>query len=121
MNRKIVKIIIGAVVGVSGAAAERQWPEHATVIQMALYSLGVIIPLLLSFWPDRRHPKYIVAMSLASIIHVVILYAIRSLFPFGTILAILPVALVEFIVLAAVIIKIRGERNAERSTLSPRQ
>lgn len=119
--KKIVKTIAAIILGVSGAAAARQWPEHAAAIHMALYSLIVIIALLSSFWPDRHHPKYIVAMSLALIIHFVMLYGIRSLFPFGTILAILPIAFVEFIVLAAVIIKIRGERDAERSALSPRK
>jgi hypothetical protein len=121
MNKKTVKIIIGAMAGVSGAAAERQWPEHATAIQTVLYSLCVIIPLLFSFWPDRHRPKYIVAMSLALTIHFVMLYGTRSFFPFGTILVILPVALIEFIILAAVIIKIRGERDAARSILSPRK
>jgi hypothetical protein len=121
MNKNIVKTIAVVMLGVSGAAATRQWPERATAIHMALYSLILIIALLSAFWPDRHHPKYIVAMSLALIIHVVILYAIRSLFPFRTILMILPIVLVEFIVLAAVIIKVRGERDAGRSALSPRQ
>lgn len=115
MNKKSVAVIGAGILGVSGAAAVHRWPEHSIPIQMTLYSLTLLLILLPAFWADRHHPKYVAAMSSAFFAHLVILLFIRSLFPFKTILEIVPVLIVEAMILTLTIIKVRGEREVGAS------
>lgn len=110
MNKTLFSVI-GMMLGVSAAAAVHEWPEHATPIQMTLYSLAFVLILLPAFWDDRHHPRYVAAMSAALVIHVVILFFIRPLFPFKTILTVVPLLIVEAMILVGTIIKVRGERG----------
>ena len=50
-------------------------------------------------------------MSIASIVHFLSIFLLRSLFPFKTILAVLPALFLESAVLILIVIKVRGDRE----------
>jgi hypothetical protein len=119
MKSKHIVCIYGTIIGIAGATAVDLWPEHAAPIQMALYSAIVLGVIFSSFWEDRHHPKYLAGMSVLFLLHCICIFFSRSYFPFKTILAIIPMVVMEFIVLMMVMIKIRGDREPEQNGTSP--
>lgn len=95
MKKKHVIAIFAMIVGVSSASAVDFWPHYAIVIQMALYTSMVFVPLFLGLWAERNRHAFRVSMFSAIIVHGLFLYMIRSTFPFRTVLVIVPIALVE--------------------------
>lgn len=106
-SNKIPKIIGGAI-GLAGAAFVGHWPNHAVLLQMTLYSAMFFLPFLLFFWKDRHHANFWIGTGLVVLLHCVTLFLIRSYFPFGTILVVLPIVLIEGTVLAIVMLKSLG-------------
>ena len=95
------------------AASVGVWPAHAGLIQMALYTVAVFGPLVLATWGDRHQRRFGTWMALAIILHCGVLYLIRSIFPFRTILSIIPLVLIEFVILFILMLKVTGQSDAE--------
>lgn len=106
ITRKQLLAICSIVVGVSCAAAVDRWPEFAVPIEMLLYTSFVFVPLFLGMWSERHRRTFWISMLLAAIAHGLLLYAIRSTFPFRTVLIIIPFALLEAVVIFAVMDKV---------------
>lgn len=101
-------MILGSAAGLAGAAAVGQWADHATAIQMMLYSIMVLGPLGIGLWSDRHESRFWAAVFSALVLHCLFLLAIQRSFPFRTILVIVPVALAEATILCVLMLKILG-------------
>ena len=102
-------MIFGMVTGLMGAASIGQWPEYAGQIQMALYSVIVLGLLLIGFWSDRSRQRFWSGIGLVVLLHSALLISIRSLFPFKTILVVIPIAISEGIIAATLFLKTVGD------------
>jgi len=112
-NKKRAKSLLGIVLGMAGAGAVDAWPSHAAPIQIALYTVLVFLPLAFATWGDRRHRRFWTWAAVAVILHCGILYVIRSIFPFGSILTIIPLVLIEFVILFVLMLKLTGQDEVE--------
>lgn len=101
--------MLGLVVGLAAAASVGHWPLQAAPIQMALYTALVFGPLLLGMWPDRDRRGFLTGLSLMFLLHAILLYFIRSAFPFRTILVIIPMVVIEGIIMFVLMLKILGD------------
>jgi hypothetical protein len=108
MKRKYVVAVFATVTGLVGAASVRQWPDHASLIQMVLYSAIVLGLLLISFWSDRSQREFWKGIGLVLLLHAGFMVLIRSLFPFKTILIVLPMAITEGVVAATLFLRVIG-------------
>jgi cytochrome bd-type quinol oxidase subunit 2 len=106
MKIKYVVMIFATVTGLVGAASASQWPNHASLIQMVLYSVMVLGLLFLSFWSDRGRREFWKGIAFVVLLHAVFLLLIRSLFPFKTILIVLPMAITEGVVAATLFLRV---------------
>jgi len=77
---------------------------------MGLYSAMVLLPLLFGLWADRHRRGYKLGGGLVLFSHACLLYGIRSVFPFKTVLTIIPIALIESVILAALMLKLLGDK-----------
>lgn len=111
IKRSHVLAACSIAVGLCCAFAVGLWPKHAVPIQMALYTYFVIVPLFLGFWSERRRGIFWVSMSSAILAHGLFLYGFRSVFPFKTVLVVIPTALIEALALIVAMDKILGERS----------
>ena len=100
MQKKFVIMIFGLVTGLVGAASVGQYPKYAGQIQVGLYSIIVLGLLLIGFWSDRRRQRFWQAIGLVVLLHAALLISMRSLFPFKTILVLIPIAIMECVVAA---------------------
>jgi len=105
MQKKHVRMVIGLSVGVCAAAAEEHWPAGAATIQMGFYSAMCLGPLLIGMWSYWRRADYWIGILVATAAHAAFLYLARSLFPFKSVLAIIPMALLEVAVLFVIVLK----------------
>jgi len=108
-------MIVGLATGGFCAFAVGHWPVQAVPIQMALCSGFVFVPLILGFWSDISRTRFLVCILLTAALHAAALFLIRPLFPFRTVLVLVPIALTEFVVLAAVMLKVLGESGADET------
>lgn len=108
MPKKYVIMIFGIVTGLMGAVFVGQWPEYAVQIQMALYSVLVLGLLVIGFWSDRSRQQFWRGIGLVVLLHLALLISIRSLFPFKTILAVIPIAIAEGVIAGTLFLKIIG-------------
>ena len=104
-TRYVVALVIA---GLAGAAAVHHWPDHAVASEMAVYSIMTPGLLFLGLWSDRSRRRFWAAASSVALLHFLFLFFIRACFPFSTIRAVVPIAIVEFIVLAVLMLKILG-------------
>jgi hypothetical protein len=112
MSHRHLVAVFGIVVGLGGAMAVRQWPDHAVVVHMTLYSTMVLGLLMLGLWSDRHRPRYWAGMFLVSLLHGITLVLVRPLFPFSTVLTVVPLALAEGAVLFALMMRLlRGNSS----------
>jgi hypothetical protein len=95
MQKKYITAAYASLVGLLGAASVRAWPSHASQLQMAMYTLAIIGLLAIGFWSDRGRPRIRAAAAATLILHLTFLFAIRQVFPFKTILAVIPYAIIE--------------------------
>ena len=105
-RKKHIVGLFGLIVGLAAAASVDQWPRYAAPIQMALYTAMVLVPLLLGLWRDRGRRGFLAGISLVLVLHVFLLYLLRSAFPFRTILVIIPMVLIEGVVMFILMLKI---------------
>jgi threonine/homoserine efflux transporter RhtA len=84
---------------------------------MALYTFFVFGPLALALWSSRRQRNFWIGASLLIATHAVVLYIIRSIFPFRSVLIVIPIALVEACALYLIMLKMIG--TGEDSTDVP--
>ena len=108
MQKKYARIAFGILTGLFGAIAVGQWPKYASAIQMLLYTVLVLGLMLISFWSDRGRARFWRAIGLVLLLHFALLFSIRSLFPFRTILVIIPIAIVEAIFASTLFLKTVG-------------
>jgi len=108
MSNKHKAMLFGGIVGLSGAVAAGHWSDNAAPIQMAMYSVLILGLLSMAFWSDKSRPRFWMGMSLVFLFHSVVMYFIRSYFPFSPIFFVVPLGLVEFIVLAILQLKVLG-------------
>ena len=108
MSNKHIAMVFGGIVGLSGAVAAGQWSDNAAPIQMAMYSVLILGLLFMGFWSDKSRPRFWTGMSLVVLLHGVVMYFIRSYFPFSPIFFIVPLGVVEIIVLAIPLLKVLG-------------
>ena len=101
-------MILGGAVGLCAAAAEDIWPGHVALTQMAFFSMMSLGVVILGLWSDLGRPKYSVALGTVVAIHALFLFAIRSVFPFSTVLIVIPIALLEAVILYTIMLKILG-------------
>jgi hypothetical protein len=98
--------------GILGAAAAVSvwvWPAYAFVLQQLLYSTLVVGLILFAVWPERGKPKYWRAWLAVIAIHIIVVVAIRGLFPFHYIWLVAAIAVAECSVLALILFRISGE------------
>jgi hypothetical protein len=95
MNRKNALRIVVGIVSAAAAFGVGHWPEHAAYIQMTFYSVLILGLLVSGLWRDRHHPRFWIGILLTVIFHFIFLFLIRSMFPFRTVLAIVPVLVME--------------------------
>jgi hypothetical protein len=112
VKRKHLVAISSIAVGLSCAAAADYWRQFAAPIEMVLYSFFVFGPLFLGLWSERHRQVFWTSMSSAIILHGFLLYMVRSVFPFSTVLVVVPMALIEALALFVVMDKILGERSS---------
>jgi hypothetical protein len=108
MQKKYITAAYASLVGLLGAASVGAWPSHASQLQMAIYTLLVLGLLAIGFWSDRGRPRVREAAAASLILHTIFLFAIRQVFPFKTILVLLPYAIIEGTALAIIFLKIVG-------------
>jgi len=113
MQKKHVRMIFGITVGICGAAATDVWPSHLAAAQMMFFSLLSLGAVVIGLWSDRNRPRYLLGMCAVLLLHGAFLYLARSIFPFKTVLVIVPLAIVEAAVMFAIILKILGENQSE--------
>jgi predicted MFS family arabinose efflux permease len=77
-----------------------------------MYSVMTVGLLLVGFWSDRQRSGFAIAICSMLAAHCAFLFAIRGLFPFRTILTIVPVALMEGAILAILMLKILEHSRA---------
>ena len=106
MSKKQVRMWFGIAVGGGGALAVHFWPDHAIAAQMLMYSIIVIGAILIGLWSEKNQPNFVLWMGCLLLIHAGLVYLIRGAFPFRTFFTIIPVALIEIVVLAAVMFKL---------------
>jgi hypothetical protein len=107
------------VTGVSGGLAIHHWSEYAAFIEMALYSMAIVLIFLFSFWTDRRRPRFWIGTSIVLLLHGVALFFIRSYFPFRTILTVVPMLFAEAIVLIIIMLRVLGDDEPEKGAIKP--
>jgi hypothetical protein len=112
MTHRHLIAVFGIVVGLGGAMAVRQWPDHEVVVQMTFYSTVVLGLLVLGLWPDRDRPRYWAGMLLVFLLHGITLLLARPLFPFTTVLTVVPLALAEGAFLFALMIGLLGGNSS---------
>lgn len=113
IDKKRGKSLLWILVGLVGAAAVGAWPSHAAHIQMALFTVLVFGPLAFGTWEDRHRPRFGAWVVLAIILHCGALSLIRSIFPFASILPIIPLVLIECVALFMLMLKLTGQSDAE--------
>ena len=107
-RNKQYALITGAILGLVGAAAVHHWPQNAQLLQMLLYSVVVVGPLVRAAWSRRSNPRFAMAVATMALLHCVFLVGARSMFPFRTILFMIPVALSESVIVFTLMLKIFG-------------
>jgi hypothetical protein len=90
------------------------WPQYKTTLQMLLYSLFVFGSLTLGLWSMRGRTSFWIGALLTFVLHGLVLYAIRSTFPFGSVFVVIPIALVEACAMYLLMLKVVGPGQAER-------
>ena len=70
---------------------------------------------IFGFRSDRSRGRFFLSVLSILVLHCVALLLIRTVFPFRSILTIIPIALGECIVLAALMLKILGDDEAVRT------
>jgi hypothetical protein len=106
--KKTITTVACIATGVIGAASVRGWPEYATQIQMVLYTVMVLGLLFIGLWSERGRAKFRTGLCLLVLLHLLVLASMRSLFPFKTILVVIPVAIVEAIIGATLFLRLVG-------------
>lgn len=114
MSKKRGRAVLGAVAGLAVLTALGEWPSQAALIQMALYTSFVLVPLFLGLWPGRHRDRFWPGIAAAVALHFVFLYSIRAMFPFSTILTMIPIALIEFTILVVLMLKLLGDSTESR-------
>jgi hypothetical protein len=112
MSKKHAIAFAGIAVGLLGAAAASHWSNFAAPIQMAMYSVMIVGLLLVGVWSDRRRPRFAIAICSMLAVHGIVLFTMRGLFPFRTILVVLPLALIEGTILFILLLKVLGDGRA---------
>jgi hypothetical protein len=115
LSRKHLIAISCTAIGLGFVVAESLWPQYRIALQMALYSFFIFGPLFLGLWPDRKRTNFWAGMVFMLSLHSVLLYAVRSIFPFRNVLTIIPIALVEACVMFLLMLKILGDPDTEQS------
>jgi hypothetical protein len=82
------------------------WPEHVVLIQMTLYSIGVIGFFLSRVLLFKRRKRFWWALVVPLIVHIFVLAKIEKFFPFRNVLVLFYVVVAGFVplLLAAVVI-----------------
>jgi hypothetical protein len=113
LNKKRLPMILGSTVGIGCVAAISLWPEYKASIQMVLYTLFVFGPLALGLWPSTNRRVFWIGAFIMFAAHGVVLYVIRSTFPFRSVLVVIPIALVEACAMYMLMLKMLGNEEAE--------
>jgi hypothetical protein len=87
------------------------WPERTALIQMTLYTYFVFGPLTLGLWSSRDRPRFWTGALLVCGVHGLVLYLIRSIFPFKSVLIIVPISLVEAAAMYMFMLKVIGDAD----------
>jgi hypothetical membrane protein len=114
MQKRHARMILGGAVGLCAAVSEGIWPKHVIALQMAFYSIMSLGVAVIGVWSDRHCPRYPTAICIACLVHGMLLYIVRTVFPFKTVLIVVPIALLEAVILYAAMLKILGEEMTER-------
>lgn len=111
MRSKTLVGILGAAVGLAAAVAEQQWSGQAIHVQITLYSVFVLLPLLLGLWKHRHQPRFWSGILLLFASHALFLFLIRSICPFRSILTIIPLILMEATIAFILMLKMDWEQG----------
>lgn len=103
-KKNAIRLGMGAIALIT-VAAEGHWRSFAGPIQMAMYTAMTVGLVLVGFWSDRRRPRFPIAVCSILAAHCGVLFAIRGIFPFRTVLTIVPLALIEGVLLASLLLK----------------
>jgi peptidoglycan/LPS O-acetylase OafA/YrhL len=103
--------VIGAVAGLVAAWACRQWPNHATCIQVTFLSFAVLGIVAWELWSYRRKPRFIGGLVLVAVLHGFVLYSIRSMLPFRSGLFLCALLFFECLAALIVVLKLVDESN----------
>jgi predicted MFS family arabinose efflux permease len=106
MTRKNAIRLGAGIVALVSVTAEGHWKNARGSIQMAMYTALTVGLVLVGFWSDRRRPRFRIAVCSVLVVHCALLFAIKGIFPFHTILTIYPLIIIEATALAALLLKI---------------
>jgi cytochrome bd-type quinol oxidase subunit 2 len=115
MRIKHLIMALAVLAGIATSAAVQQWPAQASWLQMLLYSITVIGLLLVGLWPHRHQSRFWPGMCLVLLLHGLILFLMRSIFPFKTILVVIPFLVIEGVVAFILMLKLLGDGKQPRS------
>lgn len=100
--------IIATLIGGSCAEAIHLWPEYKVPLQMTLYTCFIFGPLALALWSSRNLRGFWMVTLLMLAAHGLVLYTLRSTFPFSSVLIVIPIALVEVCAIYMIALKMLG-------------
>lgn len=98
-----------AILGMTAAVCVWIWPNHAFFFQEVLYSTLILGLILYAVSIERHKSRYWGAWLSVLVLHSIVLWIIKPLFPFHSIWIIAAIALVECSALALIFLKIVGE------------
>ena len=114
MRPKVLVGLLGGAVGFGGCGGGASLEGPTIYVQMAMYSAFVIFPVLLGSWTHRHQPRFWSGIALLLGAHALFLLLIRSIFPFRSIWAVVPLILLEAIGAFVFLLRWFGDRdNAE--------
>lgn len=112
VSRDYPNLYLRGSAGVLGATAGILiwiWPQHAFLLQEALYSSLVLGLVLFAVWSERQKPNYWKAWVAIAVMHGIILWLTKPLFPFHSIWGVAVIAVIECAALALAFYKVVGE------------
>jgi len=107
-SRKKNLFLLGGAVGVAAGIALIAWPNQTFPIEIIVYTAMIAVPIFRMLLPRIRRRRFWLTVGLLFVAHGLFLWLVRSLFPFKTVLALVPYALLEVGILALITIKSLG-------------
>lgn len=101
-------IVLGGAIGIGGGIALASLPRWTRALEMTMYTAMVAVPILFRLRARRWQPRFRTTVLILCIVHGLFLWLLRSIFPYKTVLILIPYALLEVLVLTFLTIHFFG-------------